>query len=282
MSSTAIGILTIARLTWIEARRTRIAQAALICAAVFLAAYGTAAYFLFRLDADASSPVIFIRQAQFAIVTLIGLYVANFLTLAVAVMLPVDSISGEIGSGIMQTLVSKPIPRSSVVLGKWLAFLAMTGVYLLVVAGGIVGVVRMLTGYLQPHLLTALPLMFLGAAILLTLSIAGGTRFETVTNGIVVFGFYAIAFIGGWVEQIGFALGNEAARYIGTAISLVSPVDALWRLASHDMQPPLMQQLQMSPFSSAAVPSTAMVVWAVGFLMITLLLALRQFRLRAL
>jgi hypothetical protein len=45
--------------------------------------------------------------------------------------------------------------------------------------------------------------MLLGATTLLTLSIAGGTRFTTVTDGIVVFGFYAIAFIGGWIEQLG-------------------------------------------------------------------------------
>ena len=127
-----------------------------------------------------------------------------------------------------------------------------------------------------------LALMFLGAATLLTLSIAAGTRFKTITNGIVVFGFYAIAFIGGWVEQIGIVLGSAAARYIGTAISLISPVDTLWRLAAYKMQPPLMQRLPMSPFSAAAVPSTAMVLWSVGFVMVVLLLALRQFRGRAL
>jgi hypothetical protein len=124
--------------------------------------------------------------------------------------------------------------------------------------------------------------MLLAATTLLTLSIAGGTRFKTVTNGIVVFAFYAVAFVGGWIEEIGFVLGNESARYIGTAISLVSPVDALWRLAAHEMQPPLMQELRMSPFSVAAVPSAAMVVWAVGFVIVTLLFALRGFRTRAL
>jgi ABC-type transport system involved in multi-copper enzyme maturation permease subunit len=276
------GVLTIARLTWLEARRTRIALASLICAAVFLIVYGVAVFFLYRAGAATASRPIFLRQAQLEILTLVGLYVANFLTLAVSVMLPVDSISGEIESGIMETIASKPVARSAIVVGKWLAFVAMMAVYLLVVAGGVVLAMWGVTGFLQPHLQAALPLMFLGAATLLTLSIAGGTRFRTVTNGIVVFGFYAVAFIGGWVEEIGFILGNEAARYIGTAISLVSPVDSMWRLACHELQPPLMQQLRMSPFSTAAVPSTAMVVWAAGFVAAVLLLALRQFRVRPL
>lgn len=276
------GVLTIAQLTWLEARRTRIALAALVGAALFLAVYGTAVFFLYRLEGPAAPRPFFIRQTQLEILTLAGLYVANFLTLAVAVMLPVDSISGEIDSGVMETVASKPVARSAIVIGKWLAYLLMTAVYLLLVAGGVVLLIRTITGFLQPHLQIALPLMFLGASTLLTLSIAGGTRFKTVTNGIVVFAFYAVAFIGGWIEQIGFVLGNESARYIGTAISLVSPVDALWRLAAHEMQPPLMQQLRMSPFSVAAVPSAAMVIWAMGFVGVTLLLALRGFRARSL
>ena len=276
------GFLTIAELTWIEARRTRIALAALICAVLFLAVYGTSVFFLMRLAPGLPAQPLFVRQTQLEVLTLAGLYVANFLTLAFSVLLPVDSISGEIDSGIMETVASKPIPRSAIVLGKWFAFLVMTGAYLLVVAGGVVLLVRLLTGFLQPHLATGLPLMLLGAATLLTLSIAGGTRFKTVTNGIIVFGFYAIAFIGGWVEQIGYVMGSEAARYIGTAISLVSPVDALWRLASHQMQPPLMQQLPIGPFSSGATPSAAMVVWAVAFVVATLVAALRAFRARPL
>lgn len=256
--------------------------AASICAVLFLIAYGLAVFFLFARGSPGPARPLFLRQAELEILTLVGLYVANFLTLAVAVMLPVDSISGEIESGVMETIASKPVSRAAIVLGKWLAFLVMTALYLLIAAGGVVLLVRMLTGFWQPHLSQAFPLMFLGATTLLSLSIAGGTRLKTVTNGIMVFGFYAIAFIGGWVEEIGYLMSNEAARYIGTAISLVSPVDSMWRLASHQMQPPLMQQLRMSPFSTAAVPSGAMVVWTVGFIAVSLALALRQFRSRAL
>jgi Cu-processing system permease protein len=276
------GVLSVARLTWLEARRTRIALAALLCAALFLAAFGLAVYFLFPTSAQASVRPLFIRQSQLAILTLAGLYVANFLVVAVAVMLPVDSISGEIESGVIETIASKPLARSAIVLGKWLAFLSMTAIYLLLVAGGVVLVVKTLTGYLPPHLTRALPLMFLGATTLLTLCIAGGTRFKTVTNGIVVFGFYAMAFIGGWVEEIGFVLGNESARYIGTAISLISPADSMWRLASHEMKPLLLQQLPMGPFSMAAVPSAAMIAWAIGFVLVALAVALRQFQKRPL
>jgi len=276
------GVLSVARLTWLEARRTRMAFAALICGLLFLTAFGVAVFFLFPAASPAAASPLFTRQMQLAFVTIIALYVANFLVIAVSVMLPVDSLSGEIESGVIETIASKPLARSSIVLGKWLAYLAMTAVYLLLVAGGVVLVVKILTGFSPPHLTRAFPLMFLGAATLLTLSIAGGTRFKTVTNGIVVFGFYALAFIGGWVEEIGSILGNQAARYIGTAISLLSPSDSMWRLASYHLKPPLMQQLPMGPFATGAVPSGTMVVWTVGFVLVTLAVALRQFQKRPL
>ena len=275
------GLLTIIHLTWTEARRMRVTLASVICALLFLGVFGTSVYFLHFFAPGTASRPAFIRQAQLEAITLAGLYVANFLTLAFAVLLPVDSISGEIDSGVIETIASKPISRATIVFGKWLAFLAMAGGYLLFVTLGVVLLVRLLTQYTPPHLGTALPLLLLGAATLLTLSIAGGTRLKTITNAIVVFGFYAIAFIGGWVETIGATLGSDAAPYIGTAISLVSPVDALWRLAAHRMESPLVQQMP-GPFSSAAVPTAAMAVWAVRFVVATLLIAMRGLRTRPL
>ena len=47
------GTLLIARLTWLETRRRRIALAALICGLLFLAVFGSAMYFGFgRVEAQ--------------------------------------------------------------------------------------------------------------------------------------------------------------------------------------------------------------------------------------
>ena len=131
-------------------------------------------------------------------------------------------------------------------------------------------------------MVVALALMLLGATVLLSLSTAGGTRLTTITNGLVAFAFYGIAFIGGWIEQIGAIVGNPTARYVGTAISLVSPVDAMWRRAAHEIQSPLMRDVQITPFSGVSVPSDAMIYWTIGFVVITLGIGLHWFRRRAL
>ena len=127
-------ILAIGQLTFLEARRRKIVPAVLGCAALFLLVYGIALHFV--AERLTSEPFLQ-RQAVLQIITLAGLYVANFLTIAVAVLLPVDTLSGEIASGVMQTLASKPLHRAEIVLGKWLAFLAMCAVYLAFTAGGV-------------------------------------------------------------------------------------------------------------------------------------------------
>lgn len=277
------GMLTIAHLTWLEARRRRIVLAAVLCGALFLLVYGTALFFSQR-SPGVSAGVINLaqRRVQQELLLLAGLYVGNFLTLALAVMLPVDALSGEIDSGIMQTLASKPIARAEIVLGKWLTYWLLTAAYLVFMAGGIVLLVRWLLGSEPQHVVVALALMLLGATVLLSLSTAGGTRLTTITNGLVAFAFYGIAFIGGWIEQIGAIVGNPTARYVGTAISLVSPVDAMWRRAAHEIQSPLMRDVQITPFSGVSVPSDAMIYWTIGFVVITLGIGLHWFRRRAL
>jgi Cu-processing system permease protein len=125
-----------------------------------------------------------------------------------------------------------------------------------------------------------LGLMLLEATLLLTLSIAGGTRLSTLANGVLVFGLFGLAFIGGWIEQIGAMFANETARDVGIIASLIVPSEALWQLAAYNMQPALMRDMTLTPFSPASVPSNAMVVWAGGYTVLILLLGVWSFRTR--
>src|SRR5690606_19500419 len=123
-------------------------------------------------------------------------------------------------------------------------------------------------------------LMLLGAAVMLSITIAGGVRLSTITNGIVAFAFYGVAFVAGWTEQILGMFHSSTARYVGTVVSLVSPADAMWRRAAYEMQPIAAQVLQAGPFGVVSVPSAAMIVWAVLFVIAVLALAVWQFRSR--
>jgi Cu-processing system permease protein len=275
-----LNILTIMQLTFLEMRRRRIVQAALACGFGCLVVFAIAIYLMHHAH-QPPRPLLQVRMIT-QVQTLAGMYVANLMTVTVAVMLAVDTLSGEIASGVMQTLASKPVSRAQIVLGKWLVHWLMIAAYTTFMVMGVVLVMRFIAGFSQPHVLAALGLLTLQGTVLLSIVIAGGVRLTTVANGMIAFAFYSVAVVGGWVEQIGVMMGDSGARYVGTAISLMSPTDALWRRAIYLLQPPMMQQVSMAPYSPASVPSMAMVWWAAAFAVGALVLAARWFAKRAL
>lgn len=270
--------LTIAQLTLAEARRRRILAAALVFGAAFVLLFALGFHFVARDIRAHGSPA----QQRFLLsfVVMAALYAANFLIVMTSVLVTVDTLAGEIGSGVIETLCTKPVPRWSVALGKWLGCLAILTLYASLLCGGVLLVARVVGDYTPPNAARALPLLLLEGALLLTLALLGGTRLTTLANGVAVFGLYGLAFIGGWLEQAGTLAGNATARYIGIGASLLVPSESLWQLAAHHMQPPIVRDLALGPFSTGSVPSPLMVAWAAGYLLVALGLALRLFQTR--
>ncbi|MEQ1831535.1 MAG: ABC transporter permease [Candidatus Eisenbacteria bacterium] len=275
-------VLVILHITLHEAARKRVLVATLIGAAAFLLLYGIGFHFVAQKVA-ADSGLTVVRQRLFLnFLTLAGLYVSHFLSIMTAVLLPVDTLSGDIASGVVQTVATKPVGRSSIVIGKWLAFSLVAVAYYMLVALGVLAIGYVRGHFVPPGLTIALPLMALEAVVFVSISIAGGARLATVTNGVLVFALYGLAFIGSWVEQIGTMAGNASARTLGTAVSLLMPTEALYQRAAYFMQPSIMRDLHMTPFATASLPSPAMVWWAVAYALVALALGVHALRKRAL
>jgi ABC-type transport system involved in multi-copper enzyme maturation permease subunit len=280
-----MSTFTIARLAFLEAARRKILLAALLLGLLFLIIYGLGFHFLI-VEAEKSvgnNNLLQLNEIR-NFLLMAGMFVVNFLTSIMIVLTSVDTLSGEISSGTIQTLAAKPIRRWEIVMGKWLGFTGMLTLYLLLMGGGVMGIVFLRTGYTAPHPLRALELIWLNALVLLSVSILGGTILSTLANGVLVFGLYGIAFLGGWIEQIGSFLPDQAASHtavnIGIITSLIMPSEALWKRAAHELQSPLVAALGFSPFSSAYYPSLLMVVYAVLYTVIALILAVLLFKQR--
>jgi Cu-processing system permease protein len=268
-------IKTITWLTFHEARRRKMVLAALVMGGLFLLLYGLGVGLIDRNMKNESISAIQLRFSH-SLLLIAGLYVVHFLTVMLAIFASVDTISGEIASHTIQTLVTKPVRRWQIVLGKWLGYAAMLLLYLGLLGGGIFLVMYLLVGYTPPNPLVGLLMLMLEALVLLSLSMLGGTRLSTLTNGVLLFMLYGVAFIGAWVEQIGALLQSHAAVNIGIVTSLLMPVEALWRRASYLMQPPIMSSIP-TPFSGTSPPSQAMVIYAALYAAAALGLAMRVF-----
>ena len=193
-------------------------------------------------------------------------------------LLGADTLAGEINSGSIQTLITKPIRRSDVVFGKWLGFAGLLALYAVLMAGGVVLIVFLQSDYLPRNLLAGLSLIYLESLLVMTISLAGSSAMPALATGGMVFGLYGLAFLGGWIEQIGSLARNPAAVQIGIVTSLVVPTEALWRRAAYEMQTPLAGALGMSPFGAFSVPSLLMILYAILYLVIVLAIAVSTFR----
>src|SRR5688572_819876 len=120
-----MALLTMTRLTFLEAVRRRIVLSAFLLGLAFLVLYGIGLYFIANetgLPSGAGPTGSLLRSQVYNFLTLAGMYAVNFLTIAMGALISADTLAGEIASGTVQALVTKPIRRADIVLGKWLGF----------------------------------------------------------------------------------------------------------------------------------------------------------------
>jgi ABC-type transport system involved in multi-copper enzyme maturation permease subunit len=280
------AISIIARLTFREAIRRRIMLAGLVLGVAFVILFSIGTHFIFgqiAQDTAANLPSQMAANVMIAESTntfmMMGLYAATFLSIAMAALLGADTLAGEINSGTIQTIATKPIRRADIVLGKWLGFAELLGLYVLLLCGGIVLSTFLQSGHIPQNLLIGLGLIYMESVLIMTITLMLSSAFPALATGGIVFGLYGLAFIGGWVEQFGALLQNETAIKVGIVTSLLIPSESLWRRAAFEMQTPLTGSFG-SPFAAISVPSPLMMGYAFLYLILVLASAVRIFQAR--
>lgn len=269
----------IASITFREAARKKILWTALIVGIGFLMVFGAGLHYqLADLRANGMAP--FLRYQVLSATLMVGLYTVDLLAVVMTILTSVDTISGEIASGTIQAIATKPVARWQILIGKWTGFVAMLAIYVGLMFGGTLAAGYWISGVALQNPLRGALLVYLECVIALTATFLLGTWFSTLTNGVIVLGFHGLAFLGGWLEQMsGFAQGSGLVT-LGVVSSLLMPTEAIWRRAAFLMQPPLAGALQFSPFANISVPSGAMVGYAGFYLLTILVLAIYHFQRR--
>jgi Cu-processing system permease protein len=277
------NVMVLARMTFREAIRRRMVLTGLVLGTCFLVIFSigfhmisAAAYSSASRAGETAGRVI--QKEGINVLLLAGLYAVAFLSIAMGALLGADTLAGEISSGTIQTIVTKPVRRSDVVFGKWLGFAGLLGLYVALMAGGTVLSVWIQSGYTPLHLPEGLALIYLESLLIMTISLTLSSALSGLATGGVVFGLYGLAFIGGWIEQFGSILNNQTAVKVGIVTSQIIPSEALWRRASFEMQTPLAGALGMSPFGTFSVPSGLMIGYAILYLLVTLGIAVNVFQ----
>lgn len=169
-----------------------------------------------------------------SLISILGFYLSSMLLAFLTIMLSVGIISSEVEDGTVLTILTKPIPRASYVLGKYVGISLMILAYAAVLYIGIIlfallgkqnffqlfGLVTLFKGFL---------LFALQPLAIAALAVYGSTVFKTVNNGIFVISFYMLGIIGGIMEQVG-SLGNIAdLSTFGIIAGLFAPFEVIYR-----------------------------------------------------
>ncbi len=133
------GIWIMAGITFREAARRKILWTAMLAGGLLLAIFAVALH----LQADefnsrAMSP--FLRYQVESGILMVGLYTVDLLAVVMTILTSIDTLAGEISSGTIHAIATKPVARWEILIGKFAGFMAMISAYVVLMFCGTVAV----------------------------------------------------------------------------------------------------------------------------------------------
>lgn len=197
-------------------------------------------------------------------------------------------ISSEVESGMLLSMLARPVRRSEVVIGKWLGLAVLVTAYAAGSAFLELTAVDWATGYSPPHPIELVLYVAAEGLTLLSLGLLLSTRLSGITGGVIALVAWLMAWIAGVVGDIGTGLQNPALENIGTISHLLLPTDGLWRGAVYAMEPDVILATlraagtagRANPFSAVDPPPAAFLAWVVVWFGLLLALSVWSFRTR--
>ena len=285
------AVWVIARLTVREASRRKLLMALLVLTAVVIS-LTLIGFYLIKGIGGTTEPLTPLEVKTITSQLLIFvMFLFSFVLALSAVFVAAPQISGDVESGIALSMLTRPISRVDVVLGKWLGLVAVMAVYIAgAVALELVGV-KLITDYQPPEPLWLVGYLVAEAVVLMTLALMISTRLSGMTGGVIALGAYGISWIGGIAGAIGTAFQNSTVTHVGTITQLLLPTDGLWRGAVYSLEPATFitvarsagtagRGLAANPFFAMNGPEPAYLGWVAAWLVALLALTVYSFQKR--
>jgi ABC-type transport system involved in multi-copper enzyme maturation permease subunit len=282
-------VLVIARLTVQETSRRRLILALVILTLIVV---GFSAWGFNKITTVTRSDGTPLPPEQIALITSQLLIVITFMYSGVlalsAAVVAGPLISSEVESGLLLSMLARPLRRSEVVIGKWLGLAVLVGIYAAGSALLEIAAVDWATGYTPPHPLQLILYVGTEGLALLSLGLLLSTRLSGITGGVIALVAWLMGWIGGVVGDIGTGLQNQAVQNVGVISHLLLPTDGLWRGAIYAMEPDAFLAslraagavARANPFAAVDPPPISFLAWVAVWFALMLLLSIWSFRTR--
>ena len=133
------GIWIMAGITFREAARRKILWTAMIAGGLLLTIFAVALHLqVDEFNSRAMSP--FLRYQVESGMLMVGLYTVDLLAVVMTILTSIDTLAGEISSGTIHAIATKPVSRWQILIGKFSGFIAMISAYVVLMFSGTVAV----------------------------------------------------------------------------------------------------------------------------------------------
>lgn len=281
-------MITIAKLTIGEAARRRVLWVLVVLAllAVGLTAWGVSALVDGARDNGMTE-----LELKFAIsqILIFIAFMFGFVLVMTAAFFGSPAIATDLESGVAQSMLARPLRRSSYLLGRWLGLAIVMVVYAAAAGFLAIGAVGLVSGYYPPDPILPVAYLAAQALILLTFTVLLSTRLAPIAGGAIAVVAYGLAWMAGVLGKIGLAIGASSLVTVSDVVRFILPTDALWQGVVYGLEPSFVINAvgdavvgRSSPFFADAPPSIAIVAWSGIWLALVLALAISQLRRREL
>lgn len=281
-------MIAIAAASFKEAMRKKIFILVAVLTLVYLTLFGTITYFAVKdLKEGVEQNIVNVLDVASTIISFLGFYFSSMLVAFLTIMVSVGSISSEVESGVIHSIITRPIKRSSYILGKYLGLGVLSVSYSIFLFAAIIAICSIfklpIVNTLEPlNVIKGLLFFTLEPLAILSLSIFGSAAFRTLSNGIFVISIYILGLIGGVMEQIGSMLENQSLISLGIISSLISPFDVIYRkmLSSLFINLGITSPFMITSGMTSTAPSIWMLIYVFVYILGLVILAIRKFRLK--
>lgn len=258
-----------------ESLRRRVFLVVLVLTAGFVALYWLGASKAF--DAVGDDPPTAAVLAEIDTRTLTGatlfglsMFGTLFLGAVLAAFLTLSVVRGDAERGLLQPLVVRPIGRTALLLGRFLAAALVCVVYVLAVFGLNLWITWS-AGSWRPDRIAEPALQLAAAvAVVAAVSLLGSIFLSATANGIAVFMIFGAGLVSGLLGQIGEVLESDTLSDIAEISSWVLPFEALYQdglnAITADTSGFTEFALELGPFGGAQAAGTWLWPWTVAYI----------------
>lgn len=267
------GALIVARFVLRESLRRRVFVVIGLLTVLFLVLYGLATWQAFKAADD------FRAEAEFGVdadpvvgATMAGLamFAILFLGAILAVFLTLGAVRGDAERGLLQPLLVRPLPRRTLLLGRFLGAAAVCAPYVMLVALASFVVCDAFGGWWPDRTLTPLLALALGVTIIAALSLAGSIALPATANGIAIFMLFGAGLTAGLVGQIGEAIDSGTLEDVARVASWALPFEALYQAGLADLTVDTVGfsrlAISLGPFGGAQAAGAGLWLFAFAYL----------------